>query len=167
MLSKKLADELNLQIKYELYSAHLYLAMSAYCTDEQLDGFAHWFKIQAEEEKAHAMLIFDFLADMGSRVTMQALEEPKNEYNSLVDVYEQSLHHEQFVTGRFYHLMNIAEEEKEHSTKSFLKWFIDEQREEEKSFGHLLQQVKRFGGEALYHLDKELATRTFTPPVIG
>ncbi|MBS3873160.1 MAG: ferritin [Firmicutes bacterium] len=167
MLSQKLTAELNLQVMYELYSAHLYLAMAAYCTDQQLDGFAHWFKIQAEEEKFHAMLIFDFIADMGGRVKMQALAEPENEYASVVDVYEKSLHHEQFVSQRFYHLMDIAQSEKEHATISFLKWFVDEQREEEKSFGHILQQVKRFGGEALYHLDKELATRTFTPPVMG
>ncbi|MBS3938555.1 MAG: ferritin [Peptococcaceae bacterium] len=167
MLSKNLTEELNLQVKYELYSAHLYLAMSAYCTDLQMDGFAHWFKIQAEEEKFHAMRFFDFIADMGGRVTMMALEEPANEYDSLADVFEKSLHHEQFVSARIYHLMNIAQTEKEHATISFLNWFVDEQREEEKSFGHILQQVKRFGGEALYHLDKELSSRTFTPPVIN
>ena len=95
---------------------------------------------------------------------MQGFEDPRNEYGSLVEVYEHSLRHEQFVTKRFYHLMDMALEEKEHATISFLKWFVDEQREEEKSFGSVLQQVRRLGAEGLYHLDKELGTRVFTPP---
>lgn len=167
MLSQRLTDELNLQIKYEMFSAQLYLAMAAWCADEQLDGFVNWFKVQAEEEKAHAMLIFEFLSDMGGRVIMHGFEDPQNEYGSIVAVYEYSLKHEQFVTQRFYHLMDIALEEKEHATISFLKWFVDEQREEEKSFGSVLQQVRRFGGEGLYHLDKELGARVFVPPTIA
>jgi len=164
MLSPRMTDELNLQIKYEMFSAQLYLAMAAWCAAEQLDGFVNWFKAQAEEEKFHAMRLFDFVSDMGGRVIMQGFEDPRNEYGSLVEVYEHSLRHEQFVTKRFYHLMDMALEEKEHATISFLKWFVDEQREEEKSFGSVLQQVRRLGAEGLYHLDKELGTRVFTPP---
>lgn len=166
MLSQRLIDEMNLQIKYEMFSAQLYLAMAAWCADQQLDGFVTWFKAQAEEEKFHAMRFFEFIDDMGGRVKMTGFEDPKNDFASLVEVYEHSLEHEKFVTSRIYHLMNIAAEEKEHASISFLKWFVDEQREEEKSFSGVLQQVKRFGGEGLYHLDKELGTRVFTPPVI-
>jgi len=166
MLSQRLTDEMNLQIKYEMFSAQLYLAMAAWCADQQLDGFVTWFKAQAEEEKFHAMRFFEFVNDMGGRIKMTGFEDPKNDFASLADVFEYSLAHEKFVTSRIYHLMNIAVEEKEHASISFLKWFVDEQREEEKSFSGVLQQVKRFSGEGLYHLDKELGTRVFTPPVI-
>lgn len=167
MLSQRLIDELNLQIKYEMFSAQLYLSMAAWCADQQLDGFVTWFKAQAEEEKFHAMRFFEFIDDMGGRVRMAGFEDPQSEFASLTDVFEYSLQHERFVSSRIYHLMNIAQEEREHATISFLNWFVDEQREEEKSFSGVLQQVKRFGGEGLYHLDKELATRVFTPPVMA
>ena len=167
MLSQNLIDELNLQIKYEMFSAQLYLSMAAWCADQQLDGFVVWFKAQAEEEKFHAMRFFEFIDDMGGKVKMTGFEDPQSEFASLTEVFEYSLEHERFVTSRIYHLMNIAQEEKEHATISFLNWFVDEQREEEKTFGGVLQQIKRFGGEGLYHLDKELSTRVFTPPVIA
>ena len=167
MLSQKLIDELNLQIKYEMFSAQLYLSMAAWCADQQLGGFVTWFKAQAEEEKFHAMRFFEFVDDMGGKVKMTGFEDPQSDFASLTDVFEYSLEHERFVTKRIYHLMNIAQEEKEHATISFLNWFVDEQREEEKTFGGVLQQIKRFGGEGLYHLDKELSTRVFTPPVIA
>jgi len=97
---------------------------------------------------------------------MAGLEAPRNDYGSLAELFTYALEHEKFVSKRIYHLMNIATEEKEHASISFLKWFVDEQREEEKSFAGLLQQVKRLGSDGLYHLDKELGTRVFTPPVI-
>lgn len=140
---------------------------AAWCADQQLDGFVTWFKAQAEEEKFHAMRFFEFIDDMGGKVKMTGFEDPQSEFASLTEVFEYSLEHERFVTSRIYHLMNIAQEEKEHATISFLNWFVDEQREEEKSFSGVLQQIKRFGGEGLYHLDKELGTRVFTPPVIA
>ncbi|KGG79494.1 ferritin [Caloranaerobacter azorensis] len=167
MLSEKLLKELNEQVKYELYSAHYYLAMAAYCAEQDLDGFANFFKVQAEEEKFHAMKFFDFINEMDGRVTIQALEEPKNNYESLVDVFKSALEHEKFVTRRIYKLMDIATEEKEHATISLLKWFVDEQIEEENSMKAILKKLERLGDNShgIYMLDEELAQRTFTPPV--
>lgn len=166
MISDRLLAEINQQIKYEMFSANLYLAMAAYCASEDLPGFAHFFKVQAEEEKFHAMKFFDYLNNMGGRVRMYGLDEPNNEYRSVLDAFEQAYKHEQFVTGRIYGLMDIAVEEKEHATISFLKWFIDEQVEEESTFSGLVKRLKRIGDDSngLYLLDVELASRVFTPP---
>ncbi len=166
MLSENLLKELNLQVKYELYSAHYYLAMAAYCASEDLNGFANFFLAQAEEEKFHAMKFFDFINEMDGRVTMLQLEEPKNEYESLIDVFKSALEHEKFVTSRIYKLMDIAMEEKEHATISFLKWFIDEQVEEENNMKDIIAKLERLGenSSGLYMLDQKLGTRVFTPP---
>ena len=167
MLSEKLVGELNEQIKYEFFSAHLYLAMAAYCASEDLNGFANFFKVQAEEEKFHAMKFFDYILEMGGRTRLTALDAPENDYTSVLDAFQKSYSHEQFVTKRIYKLMDIAMDEREHATISFLKWFIDEQVEEESTFNSLVKKLERIqdNANALYMLDAELAQRTFTPPV--
>ena len=169
MLSEKLLKEINTQIKYEFESAHLYMAMAAYCDAEDWEGFANFFKMQAEEERFHAMKFYNFLNQMGERITVYGLSEPSNEYSSVLDVFEKSLKHENFVTKRIYTLMDIASEEKEHATMSLLKWFIDEQVEEEDMFGTMIAKLKRVGSDTagLYLIDSEAAQRTFTPPVEG
>ncbi|RKD34183.1 ferritin [Thermohalobacter berrensis] len=169
MLSEKLLEELNEQIKYELYSSHYYLAMAAYCAAQDLEGFAHFFKVQAEEEKFHAMKLFDFVNDMDGRVVIKSLDEPKNDFESIEDVFHSALSHEKFVTKRIYKLMDIATEEREHATISLLKWYVDEQIEEENSMKDILTKVRRLGKDShgLYMLDKELGQRTFTPPADG
>lgn len=169
MLPERLLDTINEQITFELYSAHLYLAMAAYCAEEDLDGFVNFFKVQAEEEKFHAMKFFDYVIQRDGRVKMGALQEPPRDYPSLRAVFEKAYEHEQFVTGRIYNLMNIATEEKEHATISFLKWFIDEQVEEESTFNGIIKKLKRIGDDAagLYNLDTEMAARVFTPPAAG
>jgi len=168
MLSERLLEEINLQIKYEFFSSNLYLAMAAYCASEDLNGFSNFFKVQAEEEKFHAMKFFDYVNEMGGRVYMSELEKPENEYESIKEVFEKSLNHEKFVTSRIYKLMDIATEEREHATISFLKWFIDEQVEEEANFTTILKKLARMGSESasLYMLDEELGRRVFTPPVV-
>lgn len=166
MISEKLMKELNEQIKYEFFSANLYLAMAAYCASEDLDGFSNFFKVQAEEERFHAMKFFDYVNEMGGRVTISAFDEPQNEYTSIVDVFKQGLEHEKFVTARIYKLTDLAMEEREHATISLLKWFIDEQVEEESSFSSIVKKLTRIGenSNALYMLDSELGQRVFTPP---
>lgn len=164
MLSENLLQELNEQIKYEFFSANYYLAMAAYCAAQGLNGFTNFFVVQAEEERFHAMKFFNFINEMGGRVRILQLDEPKNEYNSLEEVFTLALNHEKFVTGRIYSLMDLAQQEKEHATISFLNWFIDEQVEEEANMSDLLNKIKLLGGQGLYLLDKELAQRTFTPP---
>ncbi len=166
MLSDKLQGELNEQIKYEFFSANYYLAMAAYCAAEGFNGFANFFIVQAEEERFHAMKFFNFINEMDGRALMKAMDEPKNEYSSLEEIFTLAFKHEKFVTGRIYSLMDLAIEEKEHATISFLRWFVDEQVEEEASMSDLLNKVKRLGekGEGIYMLDKELSQRTFTAP---
>lgn len=166
MISEKLMHELNEQIKYEFFSANLYLAMAAYCASEDLPGFANFFKVQAEEERFHAMKFFDYVIEMGGRAKMSALDEPQNDFSSVLETFKVGYGHEQFVTKRIYRLMDIAMEEREHATISFLKWFVDEQVEEEASFSSLVKKLERMGDNpnALYMLDAELAQRVFTPP---
>ncbi|MCF6465318.1 ferritin [Clostridium sp. Cult2] len=165
MASEKLLKELNNQFNFELLSGYYYMAMAAYCASEDYDGFANFFIVQAQEEYTHAMKFFDFINDMGGRVTTLAMEEPKNEYESLIEVFEKALSHERLVTSKIYKLMDMAKEEKNHASISFLQWFVDEQLEEENSMDSILKNLKRMDGnfQGIYLLDKELATRTLQP----
>ena len=167
MISERLVNAINEQIKHEFFSAQLYLAMAAYCASEDLNGFANFFKVQAEEEKFHAMKFFDYLIERGGRTRLTALDSPENDYASVLHAYQKAYEHEQAVTKKIYNLMDIAMDEREHATISFLKWFIDEQVEEESMFSSLLKKLGRIGNDpnALYTLDAELAQRVFTPPV--
>jgi ferritin len=167
MLSDRLLNSLNEQVNYEFYSEYVYMAMSAYCESEDLKGFANFFKVQATEERFHAMKFFDYIYQMGGRVTLKAISEPENDFDDILSVFIEGLNHEREVTKRIYNLANIASEEREHATISLLKWFIDEQVEEEDNFNNLIKKLRRIGNNsaALYMLDDELALRTFTPPL--
>lgn len=164
MLSKKLTDALNEQMNYEFYSAHVYLATAAYCSAKSLDGFANFFLVQAEEERYHAMKFYNFINDMGERASISAMDQPANTFTDMLDAFEHSLSHEKEVTGRIYHLADLAMDEREHATLTFLNWFIDEQVEEEASFDTLIQRLKRIqhDSHAFEMLDIELSKRTFT-----
>ena len=166
MISDKLLQELNEQIKFEFYSENLYLAMAAYCYSEDFDGFAHFFEVQAQEENFHAMKFFRFINDRDGRVRIQGIETPQNDYESILDVFQKAYEHEQEVTKRIYRLSDLAMDEKEHATISYLKWFIDEQVEEEATFKAVIKKLERIGKDmnAMYQLDAELAKRVFTPP---
>ncbi|NJJ38152.1 ferritin [Paenibacillus apii] len=165
-MQEELAKALNDQMNFEFYSAHVYMAMAAYCSGESLDGFANFFLIQAEEERFHAMKIYKFLNDRDLRATLAALPEPKNEYASVLEAFEASYAHEQKNTSKFYHLADLALDAREHATIYFLKWFIDEQVEEEALFSSIIQKLKRIENDsnAFFMLDAEFAARTFTPP---
>jgi ferritin len=166
MLSEKLLAELNDQIKYELLSANYYLAMAAWCTDEDLDGFSHFFLIQAEEERFHAMKFFNFIKDLGGRVIIQGYPDPNNSFSSITDVFQAGLEHEQFVTKRIHGLLDLAKQENHHPTISFLQWFVNEQVEEEASFTGIVNKLRKLEGNmaGIFMLDAEMAKRTFTPP---
>ncbi len=167
MLSKKLLEAINHHINYELYSEYIYLAMAAYCDAQDLSGCANFFKVQVEEERFHAMKFYDYVVQMDGRVTLGHIAEPRNEYGSILEVFKEALKHEQLVTRRIYDLADIASDEREHATMSFLKWFIDEQVEEENTISTIVKRLERIGEDstALYMLDAELAQRVFTPPV--
>ncbi len=166
MVSTKLQEAILDQISFEFYSAHVYLAMAAYCHRIDLDGFANFYKIQAEEERFHAMKFFNFLIEMDQDVRIDTFEAPENEYKDIIDVFEHSLAHEKIVTSRVYKLMDIAISEGEHATRSFLQWFVDEQVEEEANFKGFLTKLKRSKDDVsvLYTMDDEMAARVFVEP---
>ena len=167
MLSKTLEKAINEQINFEFYSAYTYLAMSAYAEEIDFPGAANFFKIQAQEELDHARKMYDYLFQKGGKVVLEAIEKPKAEFDNLLNIFEEGLKHEQTVTKRIYNIANIALDEKEHATMSFLSWFVDEQVEEEENFTNLVKKIKRASGNEanLYMIDDELATRVYTPPV--
>lgn len=166
MLSERLVELINKQINYEFFSEHVYLAMSAYCAGEDLDGFANFFRVQAEEERFHAMKLFDYVVEMNERVRIKSSPEPRNDYSSVLDAVKAGLEHEKSNTKNIYGIADVATDERNHATISFLKWFIDEQVEEEALMNSLIKKLERIGNDsaALYMLDTELAARTFIPP---
>jgi ferritin len=166
MMNETLQQALNDQLNFELYSAHVYLAMAAYCSAESLDGFANFFIVQAEEERFHAMKIYKYLNDRGARVTLSGMDNPNNDYGSVLEAFEHAYEHEQVVTKRIYRLSDLAMNDREHATIQFLKWFIDEQVEEEAMFDGIINKLKRIDKDsnAFFMLDNEFAQRTFTPP---
>jgi ferritin len=161
MLSKTIQDAMNEQIKNELYSAYLYLSMSAYCEAANLPGFAHWMRVQAQEEVGHAMKFYDFIYERGGRVVLQAIDQPPVEFQSPLHVFEQTLEHEQKVTGLIHDLYTLAVEEKDYASQAFLQWFVTEQVEEEGSATQIVETLKIIGdkGQALVMLDRELGKR--------
>lgn len=160
-MNKKLLDEMNIQINKEIYSGYLYLAIAAYFEDQNLGGFAHWMRMQAEEELEHGMKFFDFLVDRGERVELQAIEKPGSDFDSPTEVFKQVLEHEQYVTSRIYLLYELAVNEKDYAAQVFLNWFVDEQVEEEKNASEILGYLERVGdsGNALLMLDQRLKSR--------
>jgi len=161
MLSKAMQDAINEQIKNELYSAYLYLAMSAYCEANSLPGFAHWLRAQSQEEVEHAMKFFDFVNERGGRVVLHAIDQPPVEFESPVEIFEATLEHERKVTAMIHRLFELALEEKDYPAQVMLHWFIDEQVEEESNAGQILDTLNMIGdkGQALVMLNKELAKR--------
>jgi len=166
MLSKKMEAALNEQLNKEIYSAYLYMSMSAYSTHIGLKGFANWFMVQYQEEMMHAMKFYDYINDQGSQVKLMAIDAPPTEFTSPLDMFEKTLKHEQFVTKRINDLVDLAIKEKDHATNIFLQWFVTEQIEEEANDNDVIAKLKLVGkkGDALLMLDKELAARVFTPP---
>jgi ferritin len=123
MLSKNILDALNNQLNHEFYAAHAYMAMAAYCADKSYDGFANFYIQQAKEERFHGMKIYDYINDRGEKAIFTALDAPKTEFSSLLETFKDGLAQEQDVTRRFYNLSEIAKEEKDFATISFLNWF--------------------------------------------
>jgi ferritin len=161
MLGKTLQDAMNEQIKNELYSAYLYLSMSAYCEAANLPGFAHWMRMQAEEEVSHAMKFYQFIHERGGRVVLQAIDQPPVEFQSPLNAFEQTLEHEQKVTAMIHDLYTLAAQEKDYASQAFLQWFVTEQVEEEDSATQIVETLKMIGdkGHALLMLDRELGRR--------
>ncbi|MGB3477708.1 MAG: ferritin [bacterium] len=166
MIKENMQQVINQQINAEMYSAYLYLSMSAYFESINLKGFANWMKAQAQEEIVHAMKFYDYINERGGRVLLPAIEEPPTQWDSPLAVFEYTYKHEQKVTGLINDLVNLAISEKDHATNSFLQWFVAEQVEEESSADEVVQKLKLVGerGGDLFMLDRELGQRVFAPP---
>jgi len=169
MISEKLQNAFNDQINKELYSAYLYLAMKVYFQEQNLQGFVNWFDVQVQEEKAHAMGMFDYLNERGGKIELKAIDMPKLEGNCPLTIFEHVLRHEEYVTSRINALADVAEEVKDRAALHLLDWYIKEQVEEEANVGGVLATLRLIGDDkkALLMLDKDLAARTFVAPVIG
>ncbi len=162
MLSKTIHQAFNNQIKDELESAYLYLAMSSYCNAQSFFGFAKWLRMQAQEELGHGMRLFDYVHHRGGQVSLQAIEQPKASFPDLLEVFTTVLGHEQKVTERIHKLYELTLKENDYASQIELQWFITEQVEEEQSAKTIVEQLVLVGENkaALLMMDREMAART-------
>ena len=164
MLNSKIEAAINAQINAEMWSAYLYLSMSAWCAKEGKPGMANWFEIQFREEQDHARIFFNYVLQRGGKVTLAPIDAVPTEWKSALDVFESTLAHEQKVTGLINNLYALSVAENDYATTSMLKWFIDEQVEEEETAQGYIDNIKMIkdNGYGLYMLDKELGSRTYS-----
>lgn len=162
MINKTMQTALNNQIQEELYSSYLYLSMSAYCESKNLKGFAHWLKVQYQEETAHAMKLLDYVQERGGQVQLRAIDAPPVEFGTPVELFEKVLAHEQHITAAINKLYEQALTEKDFAAQIFLQWFINEQVEEEANASDVLERARMIGDKSsgILYLDKELGKRT-------
>ena len=166
MLNERMEEALNEQLNKEMYSSYLYLAMSAYSSSVGLPGFAHWFKVQVQEENIHAMKIFDYINDQGGRVKLKEIKEPPMEFGTAMDMFQQTLKHEKFITRSIHELVGLANAEKDEATASFLQWYVKEQVEEEENDNEIIAKLegKDKNEYVVFSVDAELAKRL--PPEV-
>jgi ferritin len=161
MISRRLQDQINEQIKNELESAYLYAAMVAYFKAEGLDGMAHWMAVQTKEEIGHAKKFFDYLFERGGVAELKPLGLIKNKWASPLEAFQDAYEHEKFITAKINELVELALAEKDYAARSFLDWYVDEQVEEEDSVLKVVQLLERIGssGQGLVMIDRELGKR--------
>jgi ferritin len=158
-MDKKLIEAINVQLNFEIESAHVYLAMQNYFANKSLKGFEHWFQIQFREELEHAQKFMNYMNDRGARVDIRGFATPKNEFESVLEILETSLNHEKEVTKRINNLMTMAMELKDYATIALLQWYVNEQVEEEANFSELIDKVKMTGNHGLLMLDHVVGKR--------
>ena len=169
MISEKMQEALNEQVNKEFYSAYMYLAMSAYCETLGLPGFAYWMRMQYEEESIHVTKMFDYILVQGGQVHLKTIEEPPKEYGTPLEVFEKTLEHEQYVTGLIHKLMDLAVEERDYASQTFLQWYVTEQVEEESNVNNVVAPLRMLDGDkgGLMMIDQKLAMRkTPAAPVV-
>jgi len=161
MIGKTMQDAMNVQIKEELYSAYIYLSMSAYFEALNLSGSAHWMRLQYEEEVSHAMKFFDHLHERNGRVALLAIDAPPVEFDSSLAAFQAAYEHEKKITAKIHALYKLAVQENDFAALSMLQWFIDEQVEEEKNTLTVVEQLEMIGEHkmGLFMLDRELGQR--------
>lgn len=166
MLDKKVVELLNQQINKEFYSAYLYLDFSSFYKDKGLDGFANWYQVQAQEERDHAMLFYQYLHNNNVRPVLEAVDKPSVPMENLKDPLEAGLRQEEYVTGLIHNMYAAAQEVRDFRTTQFLDWFVKEQGEEETNANDLITKMELFGSDpkSLYMLDNELKARVYAAP---
>ena len=165
-MNAKVHELLNLQINKEFYSAYLYLDFSNYFEDAGLDGFANWYMIQAQEERDHAMLFYQYLQNENQKVTLEAIPKPDKVFTCHMDVLMAGLEHEKYVTSLIHDIYSAAYDVKDFRTMQFLDWFVKEQGEEETNANDMITKMELFGSDpkSLYMLNQELAARVYNAP---
>jgi ferritin len=165
-MNNKVHELLNQQINKEFYSAYLYLDFSNYFKARGLDGFANWYMIQAQEERDHAMLFYQYLQNESQKVTLEAIDKPEKAFASDMDVLIAGLEHEKYVTSLINDIYSAAYEIKDFRTMQFLDWFVKEQGEEETNANDMITKMELFGSDprSLYMLNQELAARVYSAP---
>ncbi|MBQ8664027.1 MAG: ferritin [Eubacterium sp.] len=168
-MNEKIAELLNDQINKELYSAYLYLDMSNYYDDLDLDGYSNYYMVQAQEERDHAMMFLKYMQDNGLKVTLKAIDKPDKVFENVLDPLVIAAEHERYVTSLINNIYHEAHQAKDYRTMKFLDWFVNEQMEEEDSADTMINRYKLFGQDAkgLYLLDQEYMARVYTAPTVA
>ena len=168
-MNEKIAELLNDQINKELYSAYLYLDMSNYYDDLDLDGYSNYYMVQAQEERDHAMMFLKYMQDNGLKVTLKAIDKPDKEFKDVLEPLVVAAEHERYVTSLINNIYHEAHQAKDYRTMKFLDWFVNEQMEEEDSANTMINRYKLFGQDAkgLYLLDQEYLARVYTAPTVA
>lgn len=161
MISKEIETALNEQVNTEFYSAYLYLAMSAYCQTLGLPGCAQWMRFQYEEEIMHVTKMYDYILSQGGVIELLKVEQPPKEFGSPLEIFEQTLEHEQYVTGCINKLMGLSVDERDFATQTFLQWYVTEQVEEESNVNDIISPLRMIGDDkgGLMMIDQQLALR--------
>jgi len=164
MMKEAVALEMNSQINRELFSAYLYLSMAAWFEGKGLSGFSNWMRVQAQEERDHAMGFFNHMLERGASVSLEAIAKPEVEWTSPLAAFEAVLTHERFITASIDHLLETAQTERDHAAANFIQWYVAEQVEEEANADALIQKlhlVDKSGGGGIFMMDRELAARVY------
>ena len=165
-MNDKIAFLLNQQINKELYSAYLYLDIANYYDELDLDGYANYYMIQAQEERDHALLFLKYMQINGLKITLEAIDKPDKTFETVLDPLVIAAEHERYVTSLINEIYHEAHQAKDYRTMKFLDWFVDEQGEEEDNADSMVNRYKLFGADpkGLYLLDQEYAGRVYTAP---
>jgi ferritin len=166
MIRPNLAEAISRQVNAELYSAYLYLSMSAWADRKGLKGVSSWLYVQYQEESAHGLHLYKFLLDRGATPEYWPIDKPESEWDSPLALFEQVARHEAHVTALLNDIASLAMQEKDHASYQFVMWYVNEQVEEESNAETIIQRLELIGSNSgqLLTLDAELGARTFVNP---
>ena len=166
MMNKKIEEAFNEQLNAELFSSYLYLSMVNYFADENLDGMATWMRIQTDEERMHGMKFLDFINDRGGRTVLKQIDQPKIEWSSALEAFQDGYNHECLISSKINDLVTLANAEGDHAASAFLQWFVTEQVEEEATALAVVEKLKKIGDNpvGLLMIDDQLSQRAPAAP---